>query len=54
MNSEQNWYATTYLGIDKGSTLLMIDNALYGDVWELYMKHPRIQKAIAKLGMIRQ
>ncbi len=54
MNSEQNWYATTYLGIDKGKTLLMIDNALYGDIWKLYMNHPFIQKAIVKLGMIRQ
>lgn len=54
MNSGQNWYADTYLGIDKGKTLLMINNALYGEVWDLYMKHPRIQKAIAKLGMIKQ
>lgn len=51
MNSEQDWYASTYLGIDKGETLLMINNFLYGDVWNLYMNHPRIQKAITKLGM---
>lgn len=54
MNSEQDWYADTYLGIDKGKTLLMINNTLYGDVWNLYMNHPLIQKAITKLGMIRQ
>lgn len=52
MNSEQDWYANTYLGIDKGETMLMINNALYGEVWDIYMSHPRIKKAIKKLGMI--
>lgn len=51
MNSEQGWYADTYLGIDKGETMLMINNALYGEVWDLYMSHPRVQKGIKKLGM---
>ncbi|MDF2542344.1 MAG: hypothetical protein K0S47_2062 [Herbinix sp.] len=52
MNSEQDWYASTYLGIDKGETILMINNALYGEVWDLYMNHPRVKNAIHKLGMI--
>lgn len=51
-NAQNSWYASTYLGIDKGETLLMIANTLYGDVWESYMSHPRVKTAIEKLDMI--
>jgi hypothetical protein len=51
INLDKRWTATTYLGIDKGETLLMISNALYRDIWDVYMKHPRVKKAILRLGM---
>lgn len=44
------WICPRYIGIDKGITVLMLDNYLHGTIWNLYMNHPVIQKAIRKLG----
>ena len=43
------WIAKDYIGIDKGITLLMIDNHYYQTTWKYYMSHPLIKKAIKKL-----
>lgn len=43
------WYCENYLGIDKGISLLGIDNYLHGTTWHYYMQHEYIQKAIKKL-----
>ncbi|MDF2699487.1 MAG: hypothetical protein K0Q49_1043 [Haloplasmataceae bacterium] len=43
------WYCDVYLGLDKGITLLAIDNYLHGTTWKYYMMHPVIQKAIKVL-----
>lgn len=43
------WYCKNYLGLDKGISLLGIDNYLYGTTWKYYMKHPVIQKALKVL-----
>ncbi len=43
------WYCDNYLGLDKGISLLGIDNYLYGTTWKYYMRHPLIQKAIKAL-----
>lgn len=47
---EDLWVGTDYLSINKGITLLMIDNYYSGTTWEYYTKHPIIQKAITKLA----
>jgi hypothetical protein len=44
------WISPDYIGIDKGITLLMLDNYLYQTTWRHYMAHPIIQKALIKLG----
>lgn len=44
------WISDEYIGINKGITVLMIDNYLHQTTWTYYMKHPLIQKAIQKLG----
>ncbi|MFH0993141.1 MAG: glucoamylase family protein [bacterium] len=44
------WVCPDYIGINKGITLLMLDNYLAGTTWKLYQQHPLIKKAIAKLG----
>lgn len=51
INLDKKWMSGAYLGIDKGITLLMIDNTLYHDTWDIYMSHPGIRKAIDRLGM---
>jgi len=44
------WIGTDYLSIDKGITLLMIDNFYRRTTWDNYTNHELIQKAIKKLG----
>ncbi len=44
------WISKSYVGINKGITGVMIDNYLHGTVYQLYMSHPYIKKAIKKLG----
>jgi len=48
------WICDDYIAINKGVTVLMIDNYLHGTTWKYYMKHPLIQKAIQKLGFVRK
>lgn len=44
------WYANHVIGIDKGITLLMIENYRSGLVWDLYMKNEIVQKGAKMLG----
>lgn len=50
IKDEHIWMADDYIGINKGITVLMIDNYLNNTTWKYYMKHKIIQKAIKKLG----
>jgi hypothetical protein len=45
-----NWTATSYIGIDKGITLLMMDNYLNGTVWKISKKIAAIQNGLSRLG----
>ena len=36
-NLDKNWWAEEYLGIDVGITLLMVENARTGMVWDKFM-----------------
>ncbi len=44
------WISDEYIGINKGITVLMLDNYLHQTTWKYYMAHPLIKKAIKKLG----
>lgn len=44
------WYSHSIYGIDKGCSMLMIENHLTGLVWETYTQSPQIQKALEILG----
>lgn len=44
------WYSHLIYGIDKGCSMLMIENHLTGLVWETYTQSPQIQKALEILG----
>jgi len=44
------WMAKDYVGINKGITVLMIDNYLNKTTWKYFMKHKVIMDAINKLG----
>ncbi|WP_413379454.1 glucoamylase family protein [Alkalihalobacillus sp. 1P02AB] len=45
LDVESAWYAERVIGIDKGITLLMLENYRSGLIWNLYMKNKYVQKA---------
>ncbi len=49
-NESRNWYAKSYLAIDQGPIIVMIENYRSGLLWKLFMGTPEIQKGLGKLG----
>ncbi|HWK06247.1 MAG TPA: glucoamylase family protein [Puia sp.] len=49
-NETQNWYAGSYLAIDQGPEIVMIENYRSGLLWRLFMSCPEIQGGLQKLG----
>lgn len=49
-NETQNWAAETYLAIDQGPIIIMIENYRTALLWNLFMKIPEIQSGLRKLG----
>lgn len=50
LENKQTWIAKDVIGIDKGVSLLMIENHRSGLVWELFMNCDYIETAIGVLG----
>ncbi|MGQ9908955.1 MAG: glucoamylase family protein [Candidatus Flexifilum sp.] len=48
------WYSSALYGIDKGCSLLLIENYFSGLIWEVYTGSPAIQRALAILGFRRR
>jgi hypothetical protein len=44
------WYSTSVYGIDKGCSMLMIENHLTGLIWDTYTNSEYIQNALNILG----
>jgi hypothetical protein len=44
------WWASSYLAIDQGPIIIMIENHRSGLLWDLFMTAPEIQTALDKLG----
>jgi hypothetical protein len=49
-SEQHNWYAKSYLAIDQGPIVVMIENYRTGLLWKLFMSSPEIQKGLTKLG----
>lgn len=49
-NVTENWYADSYLAIDQGPIVVMIENYRTGLLWNLYMSAPEVQAGLTKLG----
>lgn len=49
-NLTTNWFAPSYLAIDQGPIIVMIENYRTGLIWKLFMSHPDIQTGLKKLG----
>jgi hypothetical protein len=48
-NPTQGWWASSYLAIDQGPILIMIENHRTGLLWDTFMKAPEVQSALNKL-----
>ncbi|HPO26484.1 MAG TPA: glucoamylase family protein [Petrotogaceae bacterium] len=51
-NLDKNWFSKTHIGIDKGISLLMIENYLSGLIWEVTMRNKYIKKGLEKLLIV--
>ena len=49
-NATENWYASSYLAIDQGPIILMIENYRTQLLWNLFMSCPEIQDGLDLLG----
>lgn len=49
-NITEGWYADSYLAIDQGPIICMIENHRTGLLWDLFMSAPEIQSGLTTLG----
>lgn len=49
-NLTVDWFAPSYLAIDQGPIVVMIENYRTGLIWKLFMSHPDIQNGLRRLG----
>ncbi len=49
-SEQHNWYATSYLAIDQGPIVVMLENQRSGLLWKLFMGAPEVQRGLKKLG----
>lgn len=51
-NPQRNWYATSFLAIDQGPIIDMIENYRTGLLWSLFMANEEIQPALDAIGFV--
>ncbi len=49
-NITEDWYADSWLAIDQGPIIVMIENYRTGLLWDLFMSCPEVQDGLTKLG----
>ncbi len=49
-SESKNWVADSYLAIDQGPIILMIENHRTGLLWDLFMSCPEVHEGLKKLG----
>ena len=49
-NMTEEWWADSYLAIDQGPIVVMIENYRTGLLWDLFMSAPEIAHGLTKLG----
>jgi hypothetical protein len=49
-NLTEGWVANSYLAIDQGPVIVMIENHRTGLLWELFMSAPEIKQGLNRLG----
>ncbi len=53
-NLTDSWYADSYLAIDQGPIVLMIENHRSALLWELFMKNTEVKAGLDRLGFSYQ
>ncbi len=51
-NLKANWFATSYLAIDQGPIINMIENHRSGLLWNNFMKNEEIGSALTEIGFV--
>jgi hypothetical protein len=51
-NITEGWTASSYLAIDQGPIIVMIENHRTGLLWDLFMSSPEMQQAINELDLV--
>jgi len=51
-NLGANWFANSYLAIDQGPIICMIENHRTGLLWDLFMQNPEITPALEAVGFV--
>jgi len=51
-NLSQNWFADSYIAIDEGPIINMIENYRSGLLWNLFMSNPEIDPALEAIGFV--
>ena len=46
----RDWFAETYLAIDQGPIIVMIENQRTGLPWKLFMSAPEVRTGLRRLG----
>lgn len=49
-NATEAWWADSYLAIDQGPIVIMIENYRSALLWDLFMSCPEVQSGLTKLG----
>lgn len=49
-NEGRGWFADTYLAIDQGPIVVMMENHRSGLLWKLFMRAPEVQNGLRRLG----
>lgn len=47
---DEPWFANSFLAIDQGPIIIMIENHRTGLLWGLFMSNPEVQQGLIKLG----
>ena len=51
-NLDRDWYADSYLAIDQGPIINMIENYRSGLLWDVFMSSPEIDPALTAVGFV--
>ncbi len=48
----RNWFAPSFLAIDQGPIVVMLENARTGLIWEIFMSRPDVRAGLDRLGFV--